>query len=289
MSWVLYLFGSGLAFYLGLAMVLAAVSLFCRSVGGWRASALASLARLGMFIVVLSAVPLSYWFYGAALLVTSVWLWSERTERAWLRPHRVRLRWATIIIWLGGALVELPYHLLPRLPKLGQPPVYVIGDSVTAGLGTKEQTWPDLLPSSVEVHSLAGPGATTASALKDQCQRLPPEGGLVIVEIGGNDLLGETPAAQFERDLGQLFTRINAPGRTILMFELPLPPLCNEYGRIQRRLAARHHVRLIPKRVFIGVLSSGDATLDSIHLTATGHEEMAAAVWKIVGPAYATK
>jgi acyl-CoA thioesterase-1 len=165
-------------------------------------------------------------------------------------------------------------------------PIFVIGDSVTAGAGSERETWPDFLPSPGGVESFARMGATTASALRDQCNHLPNEGGLVVIEIGGNDLLGETPSRTFERDLDLLLAQVAAPGRSVLMFELPLPPFCNEYGRIQRRLAARHNVKLIPKRIFIGVLSSPTATLDTIHLTAAGHQQMAAAVWCIVRPAY---
>ena len=123
-------------------------------------------------------------------------------------------------------------------------------------------------------------------AVKSQANQLPAEGGLVLIEIGGNDLLGETTSAQFERDLNQLLSQIRAPGRTLVMFELPLPPLCNEYGRIQRRLAARYGVRLIPKRVFISVLAGGGATLDSIHLSEAGHQQMADSVWAVIDPAY---
>ena len=39
------------------------------------------------------------------------------------------------------------------------------------------------------------------------------------------------------------------------MFELPLPPLKNEFGRAQRDLAAQFHVLLIPKRLLIGMIT----------------------------------
>ena len=122
--------------------------------------------------------------------------------------------------------------------------------------------------------------------MQKQADQLPSAGGLVLLEIGGNDLLGDTPTADFERDLNLLLARIRAPGRTVLMFELPLPPLSNEYGRIQRRAAARHGVRLIPKRIFMSVLAADGATLDSIHLSDAGHERMAAEIWRIIAPAY---
>jgi len=309
MSWFLYLFGSGQALFLGAGMILAAVALLPRVSTGWKAAALAMVARLGLFLVILSAAPLSYWLYALAIGVTAVWLWRERRRGATRRgreslpkqdsatmvdpcsaktPDPVWLRRATALIWLGIIALELPHQFTPSLPPLGNPPLWIIGDSVTAGMGSREKTWPALLPESVEAHNLAQPGATTAMSLKSQANQLPAEGCLVLIEIGGNDLLGETTSAQFERDLEALLAQVVAKGRTIVMFELPLPPLCNEYGRIQRRLAARHGVRLIPKRVFISVLAGGGATLDSIHLSESGHQRMAGGVWAAIGPAYST-
>lgn len=287
MSWLIYLFGSGLAFFAGVALVLAALALFPRFRGDWRASLLTILTLVGLAVIGLSAAPLSYWYYGMAGLVTLAWLAMERGQTPTKTREPVTLRWATAAVWLGAVLLELPYHFSPSLEAAGNPPLYVIGDSLTAGDSRGEkQSWPDLLPESVEVHNFARVGATTASACDRQCGGLPRDGGLVLVAIGGNDLLGDTPAAQFERDLEQLLKRVAAPGRTVVMFELPLPPLSNEYGRIQRRLAARYDVRLIPKRILMSILAADGTTLDSIHLSPAGHERMAAAVWNLIAPAY---
>ena len=121
-------------------------------------------ARLGIFIAVLSAVPLSYWLYAAAIVITGIWLWRERSKD---RPPSPALRWATAAIWIGMVLLELPWQLSPRLQSMGNPPLLIIGDSVTAGMGSgAKHVWPELLPEHVEVHNLAQPGATTAMALK---------------------------------------------------------------------------------------------------------------------------
>jgi acyl-CoA thioesterase-1 len=69
------------------------------------------------------------------------------------------------------------------------------------------------------------------------------------------------------------------------MLELPLPPLYNRYGEIQRRLAGRHHVLLIPKRYFASVLIGSTATIDSLHLSAAGHQKMSEMIWQVVSPA----
>jgi acyl-CoA thioesterase-1 len=97
-------------------------------------------------------------------------------------------------------------------------------------------------------------------------------------------MLGETTASGFEQGLDALLNDVDSPGRTVVMLELPLPPTFNRFGMIQRRLASKHHVVLVPKRVLMGVLARGDATLDSIHLSQSGHQRLADAVWNIIEP-----
>jgi lysophospholipase L1-like esterase len=72
----------------------------------------------------------------------------------------------------------------------------------------------------------------------------------------------------------------------VVMFELPLPPFRNEYGRVQRKLASKYGVVLIPKRVFVGVLTEEGATMDGVHLSPQGHERMAEIVWNSIRAVY---
>ena len=67
------------------------------------------------------------------------------------------------------------------------------------------------------------------------------------------------------------------------MLELPLPPLRNRFGEIQRRVASESGAILIPKRVFCRLLTGNRATLDSIHLSKQGHQRAARIVWDLVG------
>lgn len=306
MSWLIYVFGSGLAFFIGCAFVLLAQAGFLLANRGWRASLLSILALVGLIVVGLSAAPLSYWLYGVAGLLTLVWLAAERrrghelarnvakTGATGSKPESpggvsrrlLGLRLAMAAVWFGAMLLEVPSHFLPRVPVLQQPVLYVLGDSVTAGIESGEQgVWPERLPPRVEVHNFAEMGATARLALK-QADRLPAKGGLVLLEIGGNDILGSTTPGEFSRDLEALLQRVSAGDRTVLMFELPLPPLMNEYGRAQRRLAQQYGVKLIPKRVLMGVLAGDGATLDSIHLSAAGHQRLADAIYRMLEPAY---
>ena len=69
------------------------------------------------------------------------------------------------------------------------------------------------------------------------------------------------------------------------MFELPIPPLYEGFGRVQRDLASRHGVALIPKRILLSVIAAADATVDSLHLTQQGQDRMADVVWALLEPA----
>ena len=128
-------------------------------------------------------------------------------------------------------------------------------------------------------------GETAASALK-RLKSHSISAHVVVVEIGGNDILGSTTANQFASDLDELLGYLAAENRQIVMFELPLPPFCHEYGRLQRAVAAKHNVRLVPKRIFLSVIAGSDSTLDTIHLSQAGHQRMADCVWRLVNSAF---
>jgi acyl-CoA thioesterase-1 len=197
-------------------------------------------------------------------------------------------RLLTAASWIGAALAEIPWHIMPGLPPMDRPVLAVVADSVTAGIGENEAvTWPQRIAQEhgVPVHDYSQMGATVKSA-RQQAARLRPGDNLVLLEIGGNDLLGSSTAEQFETGLNRLLLDICRPERTVVMFELPLPPAFNRYGGIQRRLARRHGVILIPKRLLMRVLCRGDTTLDSIHLSQAGHDELSEAVWSVVRGAY---
>jgi acyl-CoA thioesterase-1 len=125
-----------------------------------------------------------------------------------------------------------------------------------------------------------------ASALKDQAGGVQGTDSLVLAEIGGNDVLGETTPEAFERGLDALLSDLRSGGRTVVMLELPLPPFYNSYGAAQRRMARRHAVVLVPKRVLLGVMTSGGATLDTVHLSRSGHVLMAEAMWWVIRGAF---
>jgi len=277
MNFILYFFGSGLAFFTGAAMILLGVVLRSGFQGKRIARLVAYLVSLGLISVILSATPFPIWSYGILVGVTMVWLKDNGASKT--KPW---LNIGVVVLWLVALGFEVPYQLRPSIKLGSTKPIYVIGDSVTAGIGGSETPWTRLLADSgFHVRSYAQPGVTTGEALL-QAQQIPAEEGLVIIEMGGNDLLGSTRSAQFRQDLEKLLAHLRGKKHRLLMFELPLPPFCNGFGSAQRELSQKHGVELIPKRLFMGVFSATAGTIDSIHLSQAGHQQMAELVRSIM-------
>jgi lysophospholipase L1-like esterase len=134
----------------------------------------------------------------------------------------------------------------------------------------------------IEVIDLSRAGATLADGSR-RLKSVQLRDGLVIIELGGNDMLARVGEQQFGRDLESLVRQVQSPSRDLVMFELPLLPFDNAYGIEQRRIASAYHIALIPRRYFIDVLAAPGATLDGLHLTTTGQQQMAELVWSVIG------
>jgi hypothetical protein len=193
---------------------------------------------------------------------------------------------ATIAAALFLAAVCLRGEKTPDLAGGGFGSVFVIGDSMSAGVGFKgERTWIEnaAAKSDMKFIPLCAGGATVESSL-DRARRVPDGDSLVILEIGGNDILRKTPADKLRKDWTALLDILSArKGVTILMFELPAPPLHRRYSVIQCDIAKKYGVKMIPARFLAGLLADPSMTVDGIHLSTAGHERLADQVLSILG------
>lgn len=240
---------------------------------------------VGLMLTVLSATPQPIWAY-ALLFTLSVARW-------WI-PWRRRLGVALIAAFLAQAVfmtvVEVGHRRHPVIPRPPNGEVFVIGDSLSMWADRPEQNWPGIFGerAGLHVHNFSFGGAKAGSALPN-AERVNVNGALVILEIGGNDLLGGTPPSAFRAALEQLLTRVCRDNRRVAMLELPLPPFYNGYGKAQRDLAQQFGVTLIPKRYFASVLAGPGATVDGLHLSPEGHIAMAETIFKLLAQSGATK
>ncbi|MCX7007759.1 MAG: GDSL-type esterase/lipase family protein [Kiritimatiellaeota bacterium] len=281
---LLLCFADGRAFFAGLALTLSANLLLLRfGVGRWR-GLLTVLAAAGMIFVALSATPAPLWLYavwGSVSLTVLVLGNQPRTSQ------RLRFWAALTAAVVSGALIfmEAPYHRTPHITVKPGQTVYVLGDSLSAGMTTRDHCWPEALTelAPLRVINCAQAGATVQSAFA-QAQKIITSNSVVILEIGGNDLLGGTDVATFRAQLDSLLRQLRAGGHMLVMFELPLYPFRNAYGQVQRELAARHGAILLPKRQLTRVLGRAGGTQDGLHLSDAGHAALAQQVADVIRP-----
>lgn len=226
--------------------------------------------------------------FGAVFL-----LWLFAWNLTALNSARTRLQIAATSI-LGALLLVLPTSELfhRRMPEVRGPQsdrVLVIGDSISSGLGNRVLPWPAIMRqmTGVEVRNISKPGATAADGLAMAAQ-VTPEDKLVLIELGGNDLIAGEPSDTISRALEGILAKLAAHNRVVVTFELPLIPEQVAYGQVQRRLATRYGVWLIPKRYFSNVIGGKDSTSDGSHLTEVGTRCMASVVMQAFLPVLKT-
>ena len=266
---------NGNLFFVGLVMIVAALFLRLWFEGRILGLVLRIGYIAGIVFVIFSATPLSLWLYclwfglcvAAALVVFSKKLSFQR---------KMLVSFTISLCSLVMCLVELPYHLSPTIKASPKQLLFVVGDSISAGISAKDRAWPDVLAdiSHFKVINLAKPAATVETAM-NQIAGIVGSNSLVLVEIGGNDLLGHTDSKTFYIQLDQLLGKLAAENSQIVVFELPLFPFCNAFGKAQRNLARKYNMILIPKHYLTDVFGLKGGTVDGLHLSQKGHDALA--------------
>jgi len=276
MNWLSIHLASGASLFSGSGLLLVGMLLATKSRGKGRFFS-KLISSIGAALIFLSSTPFPLWLY----FTFTFFLFGLIACMAGTHFRSFPKKFVPIF---GGLLVgcdlimiavELPHQKPGHLPNQSYSQLYLIGDSISSGIN-EDPNWPEVFRERyrIGIKNLARPGATLASALK-QSELVPAEDCLVLLEIGGNDLLSNAHSRDFADDLRALFEAVKKPGRTILMFELPLLPGQAALGRVQRSMAGEYGIILIPKRYFCRVLGAPNATIDGLHLSPIGTSMMA--------------
>lgn len=167
--------------------------------------------------------------------------------------------------------------------------VLALGDSLTAPHGvTPEQAWPTLLAKKTgwAVVNAGVSGDTSAGAL----QRLPglieehnPQ--LVLVTLGGNDMLRRLPQGQTTTNLGRMLALAKAHGAKAVLLATPKPSLAGaafnnlSAAEFYREVAKESQVPLIEDAI-AEVLSKTELKGDQLHPNAAGHALLAEKIFE---------
>lgn len=167
----------------------------------------------------------------------------------------------------------------PTLPKLSPHDVIVaFGDSLTHGTGASTDTaYPAVLAALTgrTVINAGVPGDTTESGL----QRLPEvmekhRPRLVLLCLGGNDMLRQQPDAAIENNLRLLVQTIRSAGAEVVLIGVPEPKLFGGAPDFYARVADELQLPL-EDEVFNEVLKDNRLKADPIHANAAGYRIVA--------------
>ncbi|MGO9588663.1 MAG: SGNH/GDSL hydrolase family protein [Candidatus Acidiferrales bacterium] len=285
MNRVALYFASGDSFYLGGALLPLAIVASPYLKRRWMLLPRNIVSWIALALMVMASPPFFWAVDVIFLAIFSLWFIASNTTK----PSWVRLRLSAAVVLFLSVLAlnasELAHRRMPLITGTPSDHLVVIGDSISSGIDLHSPAWPAAFArmTGIPVKNLAKPGAGVVEG-RTMAGQITPGDHLVLIEIGGNDLLSGMSSVEFGRNLELLLSKLAMPGRTIVMFELPLLPNAIAYGRIQRRLASKYGVWLVPKHYFVHVIGSANATLDGLHLSENGARQMALLVAKVLSP-----
>lgn len=167
--------------------------------------------------------------------------------------------------------------------------VLALGDSLTEGLGVaREEAWPTLLAGKTgwEVSNGGVSGDTSEAALKRLPSLLEQHAPvLVLVTLGGNDMLRRIPQQETVANLEKILALIRAQGAKPVLLATPQPSLTGAVFQnlsapdFYRELAAAQQVPLIEDAI-PDVLSDPQLKADQIHPNAAGHALLAETIFE---------
>lgn len=175
---------------------------------------------------------------------------------------------------------------VPRLASLGPNDVIVaFGDSLTYGTGaTEAESYPVVLGQLIgrKVVRAGVPGEVTSGGLarlEEVIEEHRP--ALMIVCLGGNDMLGKVADAQIRANLGEIVRTIKGKGIGVMLVGVPRPALITQAAPFYAELA-REHAIPYEGTIVTDVLYQRDLKSDPIHPNARGYRKMAEAIAKLL-------
>lgn len=194
-------------------------------------------------------------------------------------PLMVCRRLLAPVLALILAIVVAPSPACSKNPggPSANPTVVAFGDSITYGIGTTgDNDYVHVLSRrvGVTIRNSAFPGDTTGDALNrlnSGVISLNPK--IVIVLLGGNDILQNVPVATRVSNITTIVQQIRGAGAAVILVGLGSPPLDPFEGALPA-LAAGSGSTYVPN-ILDGIFGVAGLMADSIHPNNAGHAMIA--------------
>jgi lysophospholipase L1-like esterase len=175
---------------------------------------------------------------------------------------------------------------VPRVPAVGPDEVIVaFGDSLTYGTGAAEsESYPAVLTQLIgrKVVRSGVPGEVTAQGLARLSQVIAEHSpALMIVCLGGNDMLRRGDEAQIKKNLAAIIRTIRERGISVVLVGVPKPSLITSAPAFYAELAKEFDIPYEGK-VVTDVMYQLELKADSIHPNAKGYRRMAEAIAQLL-------
>jgi len=190
-----------------------------------------------------------------------------------------------VALLLITALVSCGQRM-PRVAPVGPSEVIVaFGDSLSYGTGAAEhESYPAVLAQLIQRNVVrAGvPGETTGGGLA-RLESVIDEHRpvLIIVCLGGNDMLRKLDETQTRNNLREIITRIKRRGIAVVLVGVPKPALITSAPAFYAELAQDFDIPYEGK-VVTDVLYRAELKADPIHPNANGYRRMAEAIAELL-------
>lgn len=174
----------------------------------------------------------------------------------------------------------------PSIPAVtAETIVLAFGDSLTAGYGVSDdESYPTLLQDLLgcEVINAGISGQDTAQGLRrlpEELEEYQPD--LVILCMGGNDMLRKYPEAQTQNNLKEMIELIRAAGAEVVLIGVPKPGLLLSVPGFYETIAKEYDLPY-DDSLLVHILSKNTLKSDHIHPNEAGYQLMAERIHELI-------
>lgn len=200
-----------------------------------------------------------------------------------MKKHPIR---KIILLSIVGYILFLAYqHYFPNITNSESTGANIIalGDSLTEGyLVSPDECYVSLVQRQLgmPVINAGVNGNNSADALERlKADVLDKNPRLVILAIGGNDLLQQTPRKQTIANVASMIRQIQESGAAVILVGVASPLFGPGLSSDYKKLSGEFHTGIIAN-IMSGIMTRPSLMADRVHPNAKGHKIMAARIAK---------